>query len=132
MKLSDVPDLAAFEQHAQTNPSCPDTQETYQAVLMLFEMVQTTDSGRIPSNQEPTDVRLLTRQCAVIEEATRLIWACAAATGHINPPIWEDAPLIEDALDYFHGLDDGEWMAQTNAHRIRWDMTPAAQPAPQS
>jgi hypothetical protein len=133
MKLSEIPDLADFESYALTHADCAVTQETYHAVLSLLELVnqpEETSNGHIgqllPDPTSPEYLARLTRQCAIVEEATRLIWACAAATDHIHPPIWEQPPALEDALDYFHSLEDLDWMARTHEHRIRWESTAGA------
>lgn len=138
MKLSEIPDLADFEQYALANPECQVTQETYHAVLALVELVNLpgdASTGRIgvppPDPSSPEYLARLTRKCAIVEESTRLIWACAAATDHIHPPIWEQPPALEDALNYFHSLEDLDWMARTHEHRIRWEYT-ATQPEMQS
>jgi len=138
MKLSDIPDLAEFERYALAHGQCQTTQETYHAVLSLVELVSTDanqQSGTIGSvSMSPTSpeyLERLTRKCAIVEEATRLIWACAAATDHIHPRIWEEPPTLDQALDYFHSLEDLDWMARTHEHRIRWGNTAAAAQSPQ-
>jgi len=138
MKLSDIPDLAEFERYALAHGQCQTTQETYHAVLSLVELVSTDanqQSGTIGSiSMSPTSpeyLERLTRKCAIVEEATRLIWACAAATDHIHPRIWEEAPTLDQALDYFHSLEDLDWMARTHEHRIRWGNTAAVAQSPQ-
>lgn len=130
MKLSEIPDLADFERFALSNPNCQVTQETYHAVLALIDLVNLPGdantgplSGPPPDPTSPEFLARLTRKCAIVEEATRLIWACAAATDHIHPPIWENPPTLDDALDYFHSLEDLDWMARTHEHRIRWEYT---------
>jgi hypothetical protein len=137
MKLSEIPDLADFERYALAHADCAVTQETYHAVLSLVDLVNLPGdaaTGRIgqppPDPTSPEYLARLTRKCAIVEEATRLIWACAAATDHIHPPIWEQTPALEEALDYFHSLEDLDWMARTHVHRIRWESTAGAS-APQ-
>lgn len=129
MKLSEIPDLADFEHYAQTHPECSVTQETYHAVLSLVALLNLpgdAESGQLrnappPNPTSPEYLERLTRKCAIVEEANRLIWACAAATNHIHPPIWEQPPALIEALDYFHSLEDLDWMARTHEHRIRWE-----------
>jgi hypothetical protein len=136
MKLSDIPDLAEFERYALAHEDCQTTQETYHAVLSLVEMVsmEGQNSGVIgapPMNpSSPEYLERLTRKCAIVEESTRLIWACAAATNHIHPRIWDEAPTLDQALDYFHSLEDLDWMARTHEHRIRWSNTATSVQAP--
>lgn len=138
MKLSDIPDLAEFERYALAHEHCQTTQETYHAVLSLVDLISVDPSqasgaiGGMPMNPaSPEYLARLTRKCAIVEESTRLIWACAAATDHIHPPIWEEAPTLEQALDYFHSLEDLDWMARTHEHRIRWANTAAIAQSPQ-
>lgn len=137
MKLSEVPDLANFERYALEHPDCVVTQETYHAVLSLVDLVnlpRDAATGKIgqplPDPTSPEYLELLTRKCAIVEEATRLIWACAAATNHIHPPIWDQSPALEEALDYFHSLKDLDWMARTKEHRICWESTASVPPSP--
>ncbi|MDX6766098.1 MAG: hypothetical protein SFU85_04860 [Candidatus Methylacidiphilales bacterium] len=138
MKLSDIPDLAEFERYALAHEHCQTTQETYHAVLSLVDLIANdgnAPSGAIgsppPNPSSPEFLERLTRKCAIVEESTRLIWACAAATDHIHPRIWEEPPTLEQALDYFHGLEDLDWMARTHEHRLRWSQTSVQGQSPQ-
>ena len=138
MKLSEIPDLAEFERYALAHEHCQTTQETYHAVLSLVNLLSlegNQNSGAISSPvmnpTSPEYLERLTHKCAIVEESTRLIWACAAATDHIHPRIWEEPPTLDQALDYFHSLEDLDWMARTHEHRIRWNNSPTLAQSPQ-
>jgi hypothetical protein len=66
-------------------------------------------------------VESLRESCAAIEKSTRILWACAAATNHIDPPLWDYTADYPAALTYFSELDDIELMAITKIHRIEWE-----------
>jgi hypothetical protein len=63
----------------------------------------------------------LKASCEAIEKSTRLIWACAAATGNIRPPLWAYKADYQSSLEYFLALPDLELMAVTRAHRVIWE-----------
>jgi hypothetical protein len=64
----------------------------------------------------------MAQRCHAIEESTRIIWACAASLGQIEPEMFEGGnPEFKDALTYFWELKDLEWMELTHHHRILWE-----------
>jgi hypothetical protein len=119
MIFRDVPSLARFEQYARGNSTCPITMETYRRVRELISDVSSPSQVLDMAAQAP--VEGLKASCAAIEKSTRILWACAAATGHVHPPLWEYLPDFESSVEYFGSLDDLELMAVTKQHRIDWD-----------
>lgn len=120
MDFSDVPTLKKFEQHATRNPECPITQEAYQAVQEIIATVNTPVHSGVPLPQAE-DITNLADRCKAVERSTRIIWACAAATDHVDPPLWEYIPDYHSAVNYFENLPDLDLMAQTKEHRITWE-----------
>jgi hypothetical protein len=120
MTFRDVPSLAKFEQFARKNSECPITMETYRRVRELIANVAPPAAVMDPlAGGAP--VASLKESCAAIEKSTRVLWACAAATSHINPPMWDYVPDYDSSIEYFSSLDDLELMAVTKVHRIDWD-----------
>ncbi len=122
MKFSEVPNLAKFEQFVQHNTANEIVQHAYKMVeARLGQVPDVAQPGQMPSHG-PEELIAMKDRCAAIEESTRIIWACAAATDNINPPMWEDgAPDFQDAVNYFWALPDLEWMELTHVYRISWE-----------
>jgi hypothetical protein len=120
MKFKDVPTLAKFEKHALANPDCLITQQSFHAVKEIIEPVDASESNSY-NLHETAAIMNLKERCVAVEKSTRLIWACACATDHVNPPKWDFIPDYQSAIDYFQGLTDLELMAETKEHRITWE-----------
>jgi hypothetical protein len=118
MNFRDVPNLHKFEQHARHHSEDAIVMDCYKRIRDVIA----------PVPQPPDDFHLgaapvadLKASCEAVEKSTRLLWACAAATGEITPPLWEYTPEYTSSVDYFLGLGDLELMAITKEHRIRWE-----------
>ncbi|MEM6820705.1 MAG: hypothetical protein AAF558_02020 [Verrucomicrobiota bacterium] len=128
MKFKDVPNLAKFERFAQENLDHEIIQHAYRMVEARLESVP--DAGHNPmAGHGPEEIMSMKDRCEAVEETTRIIWACAAATDNINPPMWENgAPTFENALEYIWNLPDLEWMDVTHKHRIVWEKAISLRP----
>jgi hypothetical protein len=119
--FADVPTLRKFRQHAQANRDCLTTQEAFRRVSDLVAgLPRVSRDGSGPAAELQELVHLKAR-CSAVEQATRIIWACAAATDHIVPPKWSNIPDFNAALRYFDSLTDLELMHETEKHRISWE-----------
>jgi len=127
MTFRDVPNLAKFEKYARQNSDCMITIDAYRRIRELITPVKKPSDIMDPS-QGMMQVDGLKESCAAIEKSTRIIWACAAATNQITPPIWDYTPEYEGSIQYFTQLADLELMAITKAHTLTWE-SPAAQTA---
>ncbi len=123
MKFSEVPNLSKFEKFASTNPDEEVVQQAYSMVALRLQEVEEPEKPSGPVNPHgPENLLSMKDRCAAIEESTRIIWACAAVTGNIEPAMWEDGvPEFQEALNYFWGLPDLEWMDLTEHYRITWE-----------
>lgn len=119
MTFRDVPSLLKFEQHARAHSTCEITMDAYRRVRDIIGPVPRPQQILDFSNQAPVDD--LKASCAAIEKSTRILWACATATNHVVPPLWNYIPDYESAISYFTELGDLELMAVTKEHRIDWD-----------
>jgi len=124
MKFSDVPNLSKFEKFASAHPEHEVVQQAYTMVSLRLEQVKEPDPESGPINPHgPENLMAMKDRCAAIEESTRIIWACAAATSNLEPAMWEDqVPEFQEAVNYFWGLPDLEWMDLTQHYRITWEM----------
>ncbi len=123
MKFSEIPNLSKFERFASENPEDEVVQHAYSMVAIRLEQVKEPEpSFRSINPHGPEELIAMKDRCAAIEESTRIIWACAAATGNIDPPMWEDGnPDFQEAVNYIWELPDLEWMDLTKHHRIAWE-----------
>jgi hypothetical protein len=118
MNFRDVPNLLKFEQHARGHSENEIVMDCYKRIREVI--------APVPKPPGPHDFPLppmadLKASCEAVEKSTRLLWACAAATDQITPPLWDYLPEYQSSLDYFLGLNDLELMAVTQAHRIGWE-----------
>jgi hypothetical protein len=119
MNFRDVPNLLKFEQHARGHSDNAIVMDCYKRIRDLIAPVP-----RPPDVFEFTGAPVddLKASCEAVEKATRLLWACAAATDQISPRLWDYLPDYDSSLDYFLGLGDLELMAVTQKHRINWEI----------
>ena len=118
MNFRDVPNLLKFEQHARAHSENAIVMDCYRRIREIIAPVPTPSEGFDAG--PPIDG--LRASCEAVEKATRLLWACAAATGNITPPLWEYLPDYESSLAYFQELNDIELMAVTKSHHITWEV----------
>jgi hypothetical protein len=118
MNFRDVPNLLKFEHHARGHSDNAIVMDCYTRIREVIAPVPkppgTFDTARAPIDD-------LKASCEAVEKSTRLLWACAAATDQISPPLWDYLPDYKSSLDYFLGLKDLELMAVTQEHRIAWE-----------
>jgi hypothetical protein len=95
--------------------------DAYRKVREIIRDAPAPPDSADPSKQVPMDT--LKASCAAIEKSTRILWACAAATNHIRPALWDYTADYEASLAYFTELEDLELMAITKKHRIEWEQT---------
>jgi hypothetical protein len=120
MKFTDVPNLDKFHRHVQKVPDCPITQDAYRQVKELIEPAPPPTPNSL-NMADASHVQALAQSCAAIEKSNRIIWACAAATDHISPPMWDYVPDYQSVLEYFRQLPDLELMRVTHEYRIVWE-----------
>jgi hypothetical protein len=118
MNFRDVPNLHKFEQHARDNSENEIVMDCYKRIRDVIAPVPKPPD---PLHFNTAVVADLKASCEAVEKATRLIWACAAATDQINPRLWDYLPDYESSLDYFLSLKDLELMAVTKSHNITWE-----------
>ena len=118
MNFRDIPNLQKFEQYARANSENEIVMDCYKRVRELIAPVPKPPDP-LHFNREP--VADLKASCEAVEKSTRLIWACAAATDQIVPPLWDYLPDYTSSLDYFLALKDLELMAVTQRHGITWE-----------
>jgi hypothetical protein len=128
VSFKSVPALARFERHAVQLPECAITQYAYTTIKQIFADIPLDDPFQKDGNTTQL-VNHLQKRCAAVEQATRVLWACAAATDHIVPKMWETPPDFRVAWDYFMGLPDLELMKITDGHRISWELQTTVNPA---
>lgn len=122
MTFRDVPNLLKFEQHARNHPNCPITMDTYRRVRDIIAPAPKPSLAMDPFSAEgEATVQNLKAGCEAIEKSTRILWACAAATNCVEPPLWDYTPDYESVVDYFLNLPDLELMSVTKKHRINWE-----------
>ncbi|MEM1058344.1 MAG: hypothetical protein AAGK14_03770 [Verrucomicrobiota bacterium] len=125
MTFRDVPTLAKFEKYARQHADCEITIDAYRRIRELITPVRKPADVMDPA-QGMMQVDGLKESCQAIEKSTRVIWACAAATNQITPPLWDYTPEYQGCLQYFTHLEDLELMAITKAHRLLWEQPAAA------
>ena len=118
MNFRDIPNLQKFEQYARANSENEIVMDCYKRVRELIAPVPKPPDP-LHFNREP--VADLKASCEAVEKSTRHIWACAAATDQIVPPLWDYLPDYTSSLDYFLALKDLELMAVTQRHSITWE-----------
>ena len=119
MNFRDLPNLLKFEQHARANSENEIVMDCYKRIREVIAPVPKPPEGfELPG----APVADLKASCEAVEKATRLLWACAAATDQISPRLWDYLPDYTSSLDYFLGLGDLELMAVTQRHRINWEV----------
>jgi hypothetical protein len=123
MNFRDVPNLQKFEEHARAHSSCEITIDAYRRVREIIGPVDAP--AHVVDFNDIAPLNNLKASCAAIEKATRVLWACAAATNHVLPPLWNYLPDYESALQYFTTLSDIELMAVTKEHHLDWNQTGA-------
>ncbi len=121
MNFRDVPNLLKFEQFAREHSDNELVMDCYRRVRDMIAKVAKPPSVLDFGASGMPDIDGMKESCAAVEKSTRLLWACAAATDNIYPPIWEYLPDYEASIDYFQSLDDLELMAVTKLHRITWE-----------
>ena len=120
MNFRDVPNLLKFEQHAREHSDNEIVMDCYKRIRDVIAPVPKPPD---PLHFNSGAVADLKASCEAVEKSTRLIWACAAATDQIVPPLWDYLPDYTSSLDYFLSLRDLELMAVTQRHSITWEST---------
>jgi hypothetical protein len=121
MNFRDVPNLLKFEQFARNHSEDEMVMDCYRRVREMISKVNRPPSVLDFGHGGAPDIVGMKESCAAVEKSTRLLWACAAATGNIRPPIWQYVPDYEASIEYFMALEDLELMAVTKLHRIAWE-----------
>ena len=93
--------------------------DCYRRIRDVIAPVPQPSIGHEPGEGAP--IGDLKAGCEAVEKSTRLLWACAAATDHIAPRLWDYVPDYASSLAYFLELDDLELMAVTKLHHITWE-----------
>lgn len=127
MECNDIPALARFEKYARTNRDCDVTQSTLARVRELIAPVP-KPLGNLASPSDTMMINGLKQSCEAVEAATRIIWACAATTDQITPPIWLELPDFDEAIMYFRTLSDLDLMALTKEYRLAWEVSEKTAP----
>ena len=96
MNFRDVPNLQKFEQYARANSENEIVMDCLQARPRTHHPCPKPPDP-LKFNREP--VADLKASCEAVEKSTRLIWACAAATDQIVPPLWDYLPDYTSSLD---------------------------------
>jgi hypothetical protein len=121
MNFRDVPTLLKFEQHARVHSDDEIIMDCYKRIREVIAPVPNPPAAFDFDGAAPVDD--LKASCEAVERSTRLLWACAAATDQIAPPLWDYLPDYKSSIDYFLNLNDLELMAVTQQHRIAWEAT---------
>jgi hypothetical protein len=119
MNFRDVPNLLKFEQHARIHSDNEIVMDCYRRIREVITPVPPPSTGHDLGHGTPLGD--LKAGCEAVEKSTRLLWACAAATGNITPPLWDYLPDYESSISYFLDLNDIELMAVTKFHHIAWE-----------
>jgi hypothetical protein len=119
MNFRDVPNLLKFEQHARGHSDDEIVLDCYKRIREVIAPVPKPPEDYEFGGAAP--MADLKASCEAVEKSTRLLWACAAATDQITPPLWDYRPDYQSSLDYFLNLADLELMAVTQQHRIAWE-----------
>jgi hypothetical protein len=119
MNFRDVPNLLKFEQHARKNSENEIVMDCYRRIREVIAPVPQLPEGYdfVPG----AAIDDLKASCQAVEKSTRLLWACAAATGQITPPLLDYLPDYDSSIAYFLELEDLELMAVTKLHRLAWE-----------
>ncbi len=117
MNFRDIPNLLKFEQYARSHSDSEIVMDCYKRIR---DVIAPVPQG-VMALEGGAPLEELKASCEAVEKSTRLLWACAAATDQIVPPLWEYVPEYESSLDYFLGLGDLELMAITRQHRLTWE-----------
>ena len=121
MNFRDVPNLHKLEAHARQNSENEIIMDCYKRIRDVIAPVPKPSAVLDFGHGAPVDS--LRASCEAVEKSTRLLWACAAATDHIAPRLWDYLPDYDSSIAYFQDLDDLELMAVTKSHRITWEET---------
>ncbi len=121
MKCSDVPSFARFEAHVRKNSEDPILVRGFHEVAAALSAAPRPLTS-IEMAMDPAQMFKLKESCEAVERATRIMWACAAASDNIEPAMWEEVPDYDSALHYFNQLTDLELMAATEEHRLAWEI----------
>jgi hypothetical protein len=124
MNFRDLPNLLKFEHHARHHSEDEIVMDCYKRIRDVIAPVPQPPGALEQAGR--ASVEDLKASCEAVEKSTRLLWACAAATDQISPPLWDYLPDYQSSLDYFLGLGDLELMAVTQQHRIAWEETAEA------
>jgi hypothetical protein len=120
MKCSDVPTFAKFEKWVRQHSEDPILADGFHQVSEILASAPRPLTSREMAT-DPAQMFKLKESCQAVEKATRVMWACAAATNNITPPMWEEVPDFGSALEYFNQLGDLDLMAATEEYRLIWD-----------
>src|ERR1700733_1425676 len=104
MNFRDVPNLLKFEQHARSHSEDEIIMDCYRRIRDVITPVPKPPGVLDFTGAAP--IENLKASCEAVEKSTRLLWACAAATDNIAPPLWEYVPDYESSLRYFLDLGD--------------------------
>jgi hypothetical protein len=126
MNFRDVPSLLRFERHAREHSEDEIIMDCYRRIREIIAPIPPPPGVLDFTAGPPVDA--LKASCEAVEKSTRLLWACAAATDHIKPPLWAYLPDYQASLEYFLVLDDLELMAVTQQHCLDWDELPPITP----
>ena len=118
MNFRDLPNLLKFEQHARAHSENEIVMDCYKRIRDVIAPVPKPPEAFELTGAPVADLKA---SCEAVEKATRLLWACAAATDQITPRLWDYLPDYTSSLDYFLGLKDLELMAVTQRHSITWE-----------
>jgi len=131
MDCSDIPALAKFEEFVLQHQDSPVAVGSLDMVRQIITPAPRPLTS-FEMGTDPDQMMKLKASCEAVEKATRVIWACAAAHGEINPPMWEEVPDFESALEYFNHLSYLDLMAATNEYSLGWEkrrlLSPARRP----
>jgi hypothetical protein len=119
MNFRDVPSLLKFEQYARQHVEDVIVMDCYRRIREVITPAPKPPSGFDLSSAMA--VAGLKASCEAVEKSTRILWACAAATGNVKPAMWDYLPDYQASLEYFLALGDLELMAVTQRHRLVWD-----------
>jgi hypothetical protein len=121
MTFRDVPSLLKFEHYARRHAEDAIVMDCYRRIREVITPAPQPPSGLSTGSALAVDG--LKASCEAVEKSTRIMWACAVATGNVQPAMWDYLPDYESSLDYFLKLGDLELMAVTQRHRLSWERT---------
>jgi hypothetical protein len=120
MECSDIPALGKFARFVAEYPDEEVVQTSYRMVMDIIGPAPKPLSA-FEMGMDPGQMLKLKESCEAVEKATRVIWACAAATDQIDPPMWDEIPAFDSAFEYFNTLPPIELMAATKEYVIIWE-----------